>query len=90
MKRLPAVMDGTGTNPRSIFTECGSFYNKGDNRIARSVVKEDICSGTVTSLSMSPQSWLCSACLVRHSILKSPDLGGGGGSQERVAGGMGG
>jgi hypothetical protein len=61
MKRLPAVLDGTGTNPKAIFTECGSFYNKGDNRVARSVVKEDICTGTVTSLSFSPQSWLCSS-----------------------------
>jgi hypothetical protein len=49
MKRLPAVLDGTGTNPKAIFTECGSFYNEGDNRIARSVVKEDICTVQVLS-----------------------------------------
>jgi hypothetical protein len=67
MKRLPAVLDGTGTNPKAIFTECGSFYNKGDNRVARSVVKEDICTGTVTSLSFSPQSWLCLSCPVLNS-----------------------
>jgi len=91
MKRLPAVLDGTGTNPRGTFTECGSFYNKGDNRVNRSVLKEDICSGTVTSLSMSPQSWLCSACPVRHNILRKSGSGGrgepgkGGGGDGRVA-----
>jgi hypothetical protein len=78
MKRLLAVLDGTGTNPKAIFTECGSFYNKGDNGVARSVVKEDICTGTVTSLSFSPQSWLCSSCPVRHSILKKSGSGGRG------------
>ncbi len=86
MKRLPAVLDGTGTNPKAIFTECGSFYNKGDNRVARSVVKEDICTGTVTSLSFSPQSWLCSSCPVRHSILKSPGPEGGGSLVKGVGG----
>jgi hypothetical protein len=87
MKRLPAVLDGTGTNPKAVFTECGSFYNKGDNRIARSVVKEDICSGTVTSLSFSPQSWLCSSGPVRHPILKKSGSGTGGRGEPGRGGG---
>jgi hypothetical protein len=75
MKRLPTVLDGSGTNPRPVFTECGSFYNAGDNRIVRSVLKEDICSGTVTSLSFSSGTWLCSSCPIRHPILSKS--GGG-------------
>jgi hypothetical protein len=78
MKRLPIVLDGSGTNPRPVFTECGSFYNAGDNRIVRSVLKEDICSGTVTSLSFSSGTWLCSSCPIRHPILSKSGAGGKG------------
>jgi hypothetical protein len=78
MKRLPTILDGSGTNPRPVFTECGSFYNAGDNRIMRSVLKEDICLGTVTSLSFSQATWLCSSCPVRHPILNKSGGGGGG------------
>ncbi len=87
MKRLPTVLDGSGTNPRPVFTECGSFYNAGDNRIVRSVLKEDICSGTVTSLSLSPATWLCSSCSVPHPILNKS--GGGGRGSHGVGGGGG-
>ncbi len=85
MKRLPTVLDGSGTNPRPVFTECGSFYNAGDNRIVRSVLKEDICSGTVTSLSLSPATWLCSSCPSRHPILNKS--GGGREGRKRGRGG---
>ncbi len=42
--------------------ECGSFYNNSDNRVARSVYKEDLISMLVTSMSFNPKTWLCTAC----------------------------
>jgi hypothetical protein len=58
--------------------ECGSFYNNSDNRVARSVYREDLISMSVTSMSFNPKNWLCTACPKSHSVLE----GGGG------AGGM--
>jgi hypothetical protein len=54
-------------------SECGSFFNKGDNRVLRSVYKEDISSMSVSSLSFSPVKWVCSSCPSVH-----PVFGGGG------------
>ncbi len=40
---------------------CGSFFNKGDNRVLRTVYKEDIPSQSVSSLSFEPVKWVCTA-----------------------------
>jgi hypothetical protein len=53
---------------------CGSFFNKGDNRVLRTVYKEDIPSQSVSSLSFNPVKWVCTACPKSHPI-----FGGGGG-----------
>jgi hypothetical protein len=53
---------------------CGSFFNKGDNRVLRTVYKEDIPSQSVSSLSFNPVKWVCAACPKSHPI-----FGGGGG-----------
>jgi hypothetical protein len=37
--------------------ECGSFYNSSDNRVARSVYKEDLVSMSITSLSFNPKNF---------------------------------
>ena len=55
-------------------SECGSFFNKGDNRVLRSVYKEDISTMSVSSLSFNPVKWVCSSCPSSH-----PVFGGGGG-----------
>jgi len=70
MKRLPIVLDGSGTN--------------------RSALKEDICLGTVTSLSFSSGTWLCSSCPILHPILSKSGAGGKGSQGVGVGGGMGG
>jgi hypothetical protein len=57
-------------------SECGSFFNKGDNRVLRTVYKEDIQSQSVSSLSFNPVKWVCAACPKSH-----PVFGGGGGSE---------
>jgi hypothetical protein len=54
-------------------SECGSFFNKGDNRVLRSVYKEDISTMSVSSLSFNPVKWVCSSCPSSH-----PVFGGGG------------
>ena len=53
-------------------SECGSFFNKGDNRVLRTVYKEDIQSQSVSSLSFNPVKWVCAACPKSH-----PVFGGG-------------
>jgi hypothetical protein len=58
--------------------ECGSFYNSSDNRVARSVYKEDLVSMSVTSLSFNPKSWMCTACPKSHSVVEGGGAGGGG------------
>jgi len=54
---------------------CGSFFNKGDNRVLRTVYKEDIPSQSVSSLSFNPVKWVCTACPKSHPI-----FGGAGGN----------
>ena len=58
-------------------SECGSFFNKGDNRVLRSVYKEDISTMSVSSLSFNPVKWVCSSCPSSH-----PVFGEGGGYQQ--------
>jgi hypothetical protein len=53
-------------------SECGSFFNKGDNRVLRSVYKEDILTMSISSLSFNPVKWVCSSCPASH-----PVFGGG-------------
>ncbi len=57
--------------------ECGSFYNSSDNRVARSVYKEDLVSMSVTSLSFNPKSRMCTACPKSHSVVGEGGRGGG-------------
>jgi hypothetical protein len=71
-KNTNSVLAGTGTAKSK--TNCGSFFNPGDNRVLRSVYKENVATLTVSSLSFNPVSWECSACPKKHSV-----LGGGGG-----------
>jgi hypothetical protein len=56
--------------------ECGSFFNKGDNRVLRSVYKEDVNSLSVSSMSFNPVSWKCASCPNPHSILDGNNKGG--------------
>jgi hypothetical protein len=72
-KNSNSVLTGTGIAKSK--TNCGSFFNPGDNRVLRSVYKENVATLTVSSLSFNPVSWECSACPKKHSI-----LGGGGGN----------
>ncbi len=58
--------------------ECGSVYNNSDNRVARSVYKEDLITMSVTSLSFNPKTWICTACPKSHSVLEEGGAGGGG------------
>jgi hypothetical protein len=58
--------------------DCGSFYNSSDNRVARSVYKEDLTSMSVTSLSFNPKNWMCTACPKSHSVVEEGGRGGGG------------
>jgi hypothetical protein len=57
--------------------ECGSFFNPGDNRTLRSVYKEDVTSGSVSSMSFNPVSWMCTACPRSHSVFEVKSGGGG-------------
>jgi hypothetical protein len=61
---------------------CGSFFNKGDNRVLRTVYKEDIPSQSVSSLSFNPVKWVCTACPKSHPI-----FGGGGEPNSHSTGG---
>ncbi len=63
--------------------ECGSFYNSSDNRVARSVYKEDLVSMSVTSMSINPKTWICTACPKSHSVLEEGGRGGGGPEAQR-------
>jgi hypothetical protein len=58
--------------------ECGSFYNNSDNRVARSVYKEDLISMSVTSMRFNPKNWFCAACPKSHSVLEEGGRGGWG------------
>ncbi len=57
-------------------TQCGSFFNKGDNRVLRSVYREDVNSLSVSSLSFNPVTWKCSSCPNNHSVLEANNKGG--------------
>jgi len=46
--------------------DCGSFYNRGDGRIGRCLVKEDVSNLSVSSLSFDPKTLLCHACPKSH------------------------
>ena len=50
-------------------TEVGSFFNKGDNRVLRSVYREDVNSLSISSISFNPVTWKCSSCPSNHSVL---------------------
>ncbi len=82
-KNSNSVLAGTGSAKSK--TNCGSFFNQGDNRVLRSVYKENVATLTVSSLSFNPVSWECSACPKKHSI-----LGGGGGGGNSLLTGEGG
>jgi hypothetical protein len=58
-------------------TECGSFYNPGDNRVIRSVYREDITSVSISSMSFNPVTWSCSACPRPHPVFEGNNGGGG-------------
>jgi hypothetical protein len=78
VKNTPSTLRGTGR--ASANTDCGSFYNKGDNRVSRSVYKENVAKMYVSSMSFNPVSWECSACPRKHSVLGGGgDASGGGG-----------
>jgi hypothetical protein len=74
LKGKPAASGGTGSD-QVLNSECGSFFNPGDNCILRTVYQEDPLSLSVTSLSFNPVTWECSQCSKKHKIL---DQGGGG------------
>jgi hypothetical protein len=79
VKNTPSTLRGTGR--ASADTVCGSFYNKGDNRVSRSVYKENVAKMYVSSMSFNPVSWECSACPGNTPFLGVGGtlLGGGGG-----------
>jgi hypothetical protein len=81
-KITPPTIPGTGA--ASANTDCGSFYNTGDNRIRRSVYKENVATLTVSSLSFNPVTWECASCPTKHDI-----LGGEGASRGGEGGGGG-
>jgi hypothetical protein len=56
-------------------SECGSFFNKGDNRVLRTVYKEDIPSQSVSSLSFNPVKWVCAALSERPSNFRGEGEG---------------
>jgi hypothetical protein len=56
--------------------ECGSFYNKGDNQVLRSVYTEDVSSLSVSSMSFNPVTWKCTACPSSHSVFEANVKGG--------------
>jgi hypothetical protein len=65
-KLTPPAIPGIG--PATAKLDCGSFYNSGDNRIRRTVYKENVASLTVTSLSFNPVTWECASCPSKHQI----------------------
>jgi hypothetical protein len=76
VKNTLSTLRGTGRAKAN--TDCGSFFNTGDNRVSRSVCKENVAKMYVSSMSFNPVTWECSACPWKHSILG----GGGGGGNE--------
>jgi hypothetical protein len=85
-KMCPPVIPGTGTH--NVDYSCGSFYNKGDNRVARTVYKENVANLNITSMSFNPTNWICSACPKKHPILGGGLVGAGeGGAPGHCTGG---
>ncbi len=76
VKNTPSTLRGTGRAKAN--TDCGSFFNTGDNRVSRSVYKENVAKMYVSSMSFNPVTWECSACPRKHSV-----LGGGGEGESR-------
>jgi hypothetical protein len=74
-KLCPPAIPGTGTH--NVNYNCGSFYNKGDNRVARTVYKENVANLNITSMSFNPTNWICSACPKKHPILGGGLVGEG-------------
>ncbi len=74
LKKVNILPTIGGTGSGSVADESvGSFYNPGDNRIARTIIKEDSNALFTTSKSFDSNNWDCFACPVKHSV-----LGGGG------------
>jgi len=73
-EKVPAL----GDSEVQINTECGSFYNAGDGRVARCHLTEDVASLTVSSLSFDSKNLMCLSCPKTHSILGGGGGGGGG------------
>ncbi len=76
-KLTPPAIPGIG--PATAKLDCGSFYNTGDNRIRRSVYKENIANLMITSSSFNPVSWECASCPSKHRIFEGGESSGGGG-----------
>jgi len=55
VKNTPPILRGTGRAKAN--TDCGSFFNKGDNRVSRSVYKENVAKMYVSSKSFNPVTW---------------------------------
>jgi hypothetical protein len=75
VKGKPAASGGTGSG-HVLDSECGSFFNPGDNRISRTIYQEDHVSLSVSSLSFNPSNWECRQCPKKHRVVEQ---GGGGG-----------
>jgi len=82
VRNTPSTLRGTGRACAN--TDCGSFYNSGDNRVSRSVYKENVAKMYVSSLSFNPVTWECSACPRKHSVLGGGTLSAARGGSPRV------
>jgi hypothetical protein len=82
LKKVNILPTIGGTGSGSVADESvGSFYNPGDNRIARSIIKEDSNALFTTSKSFDSNNWDCFACPVKHSVLGGGAGGTGGPSR---------
>jgi len=88
LKKRPAAIGGTGPDLDIPHSECGSFFNKGDNRVVRSVFQVNNVDLSITSLSFNPASWICASCPKKHGILTtgtvSENGNGGEGGKRRL------
>jgi hypothetical protein len=48
--------------------KCGSFFNTGDSRTARSDVVEDSTNLVVSSTSFRRHDWVCISCDIEHKV----------------------
>jgi hypothetical protein len=82
LKKVNILPTIGGTGSGSVADESvGSFYNPGDNRIARAIIKEDSTALFTTSKSFDSNNWDCFACPVKHSVLGGGAGGAGGPSR---------